>query len=179
MGPSVLSAILGVILSVVTPVRPGPAGRALAEHGVWPVVAGGGERPTVVRGLEPPPSPWAAGHRGVDLAAHPGQLVRAAESGTVTFAGPVGGRGAVTVEHPALGRPVLRTTYQPLAATVHKGDRVLAGQPLGRLQGGPSHCAGGCLHWGLLRGSEYLDPLVLLPVWLRRGRPPALLPVFG
>ncbi|OEV23736.1 hypothetical protein AN220_22970, partial [Streptomyces nanshensis] len=36
---------------------------------VWPVRGrSGARRPRVLRGWDPPPEPWAAGHRGVDLA---------------------------------------------------------------------------------------------------------------
>lgn len=123
---------------------------------------------TVVRPFAPPPEYWQAGHRGVDLAAAAGAPVRSAGSGVVTFAGLVAGRGVVTVSHGEL-----RTTYEPVSATVVRGEQVAAGQEIGRLQGSGDHCGGAppCLHWGLLRGTEYLDPMVLL----RRGRP-VLLP---
>lgn len=77
----------------------------------------------------------------------------------VTFAGPLAGRGVVTVSHGGL-----RTTYEPVTATVAAGDAVAAGDPLGTLASGTSHCGGypPCLHWGLLRGTTYLDPLLLL-----------------
>jgi murein DD-endopeptidase MepM/ murein hydrolase activator NlpD len=45
---------------------------------------------------------------------------------------------------------------------VSPGDRVTAGQRIGTLQAGHPGCAAtACLHWGLLRGDEYLDPLQL------------------
>ncbi|MER6785024.1 peptidoglycan DD-metalloendopeptidase family protein [Streptomyces sp. NPDC000658] len=142
---------------------------------VWPV----GSRPPVVRGWEPPATPYARGHRGVDLAAAPGALVRAVAAGRVSFAGPVAGRGVVAVELAATGEPPLRTTYEPVRASVRAGDRVVAGQVVGTVEPADSHCTGGCLHWGLLRGETYLDPLALLPPWLRRRLPARLLPVLG
>ncbi|MCG7207085.1 M23 family peptidase, partial [Streptomyces arenae] len=43
-----------------------------------------------------------------------------------------------------------------------------------------AHCgAGACVHWGLLRGETYLDPLLLLPPWLLNRGPSRLLPVLG
>ena len=45
----------------------------------------------VVRGFVEPANPYAPGHRGADLAAAPGAPVRAAGSGTVSFAGDVAG----------------------------------------------------------------------------------------
>ncbi|UQA92828.1 M23 family metallopeptidase [Streptomyces halobius] len=136
-------------------------------------------RPTVLRGWKPPPSPWAAGHRGVDLAAKAGATVRAAAPGRVAFAGTVAGRGVLTIELSRSGRPPLRTTYEPVRATTRIGERVAAGQPVAVLQHGPFHCRAPCLHWGLLRGKSYLDPLTLLPPPMLRGGPSRLLPVIG
>jgi murein DD-endopeptidase MepM/ murein hydrolase activator NlpD len=47
--------------------------------------------------------------------------------------------------------------------TVHEGQVVAAGTVLGHLTATGSHCpSAACLHWGLLRGADYLDPLALL-----------------
>jgi murein DD-endopeptidase MepM/ murein hydrolase activator NlpD len=88
----------------------------------------------------------------------------------------------VSVELSGTGEPALRTTYEPVRATVREGERVAAGQVVGTVAGAgpaPSHCGGGCLHWGLLRGGAYLDPLLLLPPWLLNTGPSRLLPVLG
>ncbi|MFE1773845.1 murein hydrolase activator EnvC family protein [Streptomyces sp. NPDC059008] len=158
------------------------AGGAAEQPGAeraWPVEGPAGIRPTVVRGWEPPPSPWAAGHRGVDLASRAGATVRSAAPGKVAYAGAVAGRGVLTIEVSRSGRPPLRTTYEPVRPTVRKGQRVTAGQPVAVLQRGPFHCRAPCLHWGLRRGKTYLDPLSLLPKGMRSSRPSRLLPVFG
>lgn len=152
---------------------------ATAGERAWPVAGPEGIRPTVLRGWEPPPAPWAAGHRGVDLAASVGTTVRAAAPGQVAYAGTVAGRGVLTIEVARSGRPPLRTTYEPVRATVRKGQRVTAGQSVAVLQRGPFHCRAPCLHWGLRRGKTYLDPLSLLPPSMRGGGPSRLLPVFG
>ncbi|MFK4692512.1 murein hydrolase activator EnvC family protein [Streptomyces pristinaespiralis] len=141
----------------------------------WPV---GAPRPLVVRGWEPPSSPYGPGHRGVDLAATAGTPVRAAASGTVSFAGSVAGRGVLTITLTGTGDPPLRTTYEPVRPLVEEGAAVTAGQVVASVEPGSSHCRG-CLHWGLRRGTEYLDPLTLLPPWLLRRGPSRLLPVFG
>ena len=122
----------------------------------WPLAG----TPTVDRGFQPPASAWGAGHRGVDLRAQPGQPVLAAGPGRVSYAGVLAGRGVVTVTHSG----GLRTTYEPVSASVHVGDLVAAGSVLGRLGAGHASCRVGtsCLHWGLLRGDTYLDPLGLL-----------------
>jgi murein DD-endopeptidase MepM/ murein hydrolase activator NlpD len=108
-----------------------------------------------VRDFEPPPAPWARGHRGIDLAAEVGQPVLAAADGTITFAGPLAGRGVVVVEH---GR--LRTTYEPVSPAVHVGSSVRIGQRIATVSAG-AHCTRPCLHWGLLEGRSYLDPTIL------------------
>ncbi|MEU9046115.1 MULTISPECIES: M23 family metallopeptidase [unclassified Kitasatospora] len=124
----------------------------------WPVGGPG----AVLGRFEPPAKPWAAGHRGVDLAAEPGAEVRAAAAGVVTFSGLVAGRPVVTVSHLGSGSPPLRTTYLPLTGTLPVGTAVAAGQVIGRLAPDGRHCAArDCLHWGLLRGGRYLDPLAL------------------
>ena len=123
----------------------------------------------VLQPFDPPQEPWLPGHRGVDLDADVGDPVLAAGAGTVTWAAPIAGRGVVVVLHED-GR---RTTYEPVDPSVSVGDAVEAGDPLGVIAPGVGHCGGvpSCLHWGLRRGEDYLDPMLLL----RRGRP-VLLP---
>lgn len=122
----------------------------------WPL----SPRPVVARPFDAPASPWGRGHRGLDLAAAPGDAVEAVEAGTVTHAGGVAGRGTVTVLH-ADG---LSSTYEPVAGSVVVGARVAAGDVLGALEDVPvAHCgAGRCLHLGARRPPVYLDPLPLL-----------------
>ena len=157
-------ALPAALLAALLVVLLGPA-TARAETGapprgdrVWPLAG----RPLVVRGWEPPAGPYGPGHRGVDLAAPPGTPVRAAAPGRVAFAGPVAGRGVVSVDVSGSGEPPLRFTYEPVRARVTAGDEVVAGQVVGMVGTEPSHCASGCLHWGLRRGEVYLDPLSLL-----------------
>ena len=115
--------------------------------------------PAVVAPFLAPAGPFAAGHRGVDLAAAVGAVVRAAGPGTVAFAGPVAGRPVVSVDHPG----GLRTTYEPVTPLVSRGDPVARGDPLGTVAAAPGHCLPAtCLHWGLRRGDVYLDPLTLV-----------------
>jgi murein DD-endopeptidase MepM/ murein hydrolase activator NlpD len=82
--------------------------------------------------------------------------VLAAASGIVSFAGQVGDRGVVTVDHGSV-----RTTYEPVRALVAVGQPVSIGAVLGRVSSG-GHCGGRCLHWGLRQQQTYLDPLLLL-----------------
>ena len=119
----------------------------------------------VSRGFNPPAQNWLVGHRGVDLPASQGDSVFSAGSGTVTFASVLAGRGVVVVTH-----GLLRTTYEPVAASVAVGQTVRSGQMIGTLQPGVSHCSVNhtvtCLHWGLLRGRVYMNPLSLVQVRL-------------
>jgi murein DD-endopeptidase MepM/ murein hydrolase activator NlpD len=109
--------------------------------------------------FDPPATPYAAGHRGVDLATTTGQQVLAAGSGTVSFAGLVAGRGVVVIAH-ADG---IRTEYEPVSPLVRTGQIVRRGAPIGLIHGTHHRCRpGGCLHWGARRGELYFDPLGLL-----------------
>ncbi|SDU76490.1 peptidoglycan DD-metalloendopeptidase family protein [Jiangella alkaliphila] len=134
---------------------------------VYPVGPPGGPV-DVVHGFDPPDQPWLAGHRGVDLAVTAGAEVRAAGPGTVSYAGPLAGRGVVVIDHGSL-----RTTYEPVTPAVAVGDEVGAGQPIGTLEPAGSHCApAACLHWGAREGERYTDPLALVG-----GGPVRLLPL--
>lgn len=165
----------GVAGPVSAAAHQGDQGGGAADR-AWPVAgADGSRRPVVERGFDPPLVRWGAGHRGVDLRAGPGAPVRAAAPGRVAYAGSVAGRGVVVI----LLAEGLRITYQPVRASVAVGEEVRAGQVVGALADGPWHCPDGCLHWGLLRGDVYLDPLSLLPDGMLRGGPSRLLPVFG
>jgi murein DD-endopeptidase MepM/ murein hydrolase activator NlpD len=125
----------------------------------------------VERRFDPPEEEWGVGHRGVDLAAAAGSPVLSPGPGVVTFAGQVALRGVVVVTHP----DGLRTSLEPVAASVPVGTAVAAGTAIGVVEDGsggvtPNHCAPrSCVHWGVRRGERYLDPLSLL------DRPPIVL----
>lgn len=135
------------------------AAAAPADQWVLPVPSG-----AAVHVFDPPAKRWLAGHRGVDLRASPGEPIHAASAGVVTYAGQLAGRGVVVVEH-----GVLRSTYEPVDPSVQVGERVSAGDVIGVLGSGRTHCApDSCLHWGVLRGDEYHDPMSLLQTSARR-----------
>lgn len=159
-----VTVVLVLLAGAVLP--PGPAAAtppvptqvaALTGYG-WPLPG----LPRVGRGFDPPETTYGRGHRGVDLVAAAGSPVLAAGAGTVVHAGPLAGRGVVSVQHP----DGLRTTYEPVTATVREGQSLAAGTPLGVLEPGHLGCAApACLHWGVRRDREYLDPLRLLGRW--------------
>lgn len=130
----------------------------------------------VLRAFDPPPAdrPWLPGHRGVDLAAAAGAVVRSPAAGAVTFAGPLAGRGVVVVDHGGV-----RSTFEPVLPLVHRGERLAAGAVVGLVSAVPPHCGvRACLHWGVRAGGAYLDPLTML----LRGAAPVrvrLLPLVG
>ena len=134
--------------------QPSPAHGA--KQWDWPL-----KPATLSAGFDRPAQNWLPGHRGVDLAGQSGDQVLAAGNGVVTFAGLVAGKGVVVIKH---GK--LRTTYEPVAASVTVGLRVRVGDVIGTLSAGESHCSSqttvSCLHWGLLRGEKYLNPLSLV-----------------
>lgn len=117
----------------------------------------------VIDPFRAPPTPYAAGNRGLEYATTAGLPVRAAAGGVVTFAGQVGGVLDVVVLH----TDAIRTTYGGLASiAVHAGDTVQAGSVVGT--------SGAGLHFGARAGRAYVDPAILLAA--DPGRP-RLLPV--
>lgn len=156
-----LIAVL-LVVPLLVPLPVPAAGAVAAPGGPDDAPAGLWSRPVegaVTRPFDPPPDRYGAGHRGVDLAGAPGSPVVSAGDGVVVFAGMVAGRPVVSVDH-AGG---LRTTYEPVEAVVGAGQRVARGAVLGTLADGHAGCpAAACLHWGLRRGEDYLDPLSLL-----------------
>ncbi|TNC26219.1 peptidoglycan DD-metalloendopeptidase family protein [Mumia zhuanghuii] len=137
---------------VVTAAAAGPTGPDLRWS--WPL----DPRPEVVTAYDAPPGPYAAGHRGVDLAGRAGSPVRAVDDGVVAFAGTVAGVAVVSVDHQGE-----RSTYQPVAATVRTGDPVQRGDVLGSLLIAGGHCFPAvCLHLGRRHGESYADPEDLL-----------------
>ncbi|MFM6848820.1 MAG: peptidoglycan DD-metalloendopeptidase family protein [Terrabacter sp.] len=118
----------------------------------WPL----DPEPSVERRFDPPDQPWLPGHRGVDLAADSRQVVHSPAAGTVTYAGQLAGRGVLVVAHDG----GLRSTFEPVEGSVTVGTRVVRGEVVGVVTSTPGHCAPAvCLHWGVLRGETYLDPL--------------------
>src|SRR5262245_47346792 len=128
-----------------------PAAAALAA-GTWTWAVTGG----VIREFDPADPPAGCGHRGVDIAAAPGTTVLAAADGSVTFAGPVGGRLFLTIDHGG----GLESTYSFLEALlVRRGDVVVQGASIARSGTGHAGFFVPHLHFGVRLNDEYQDPL--------------------
>jgi murein DD-endopeptidase MepM/ murein hydrolase activator NlpD len=162
---SLLIAAVGTITGVGSGVTAGPlagAGTQLSPPLPSPL--------TVLRAFAPPLHPWDAGNRGVNLAAYPGEMVSAATSGVVIYAGFLAGRGVISIRDGSL-----RTTYEPVDPVVRSSDYVVAGQLIGYVSSAADGCGppGSCLHWGALQSGAYVNPMNLLgtpqvrllPIW--------------
>jgi len=113
----------------------------------------------LLRPFTPPTRRYGRGHRGVDLATTLGSAVCAPADATIAFIGQVNRVATVVLSH-ASG---YRSTYQSVTSGLKVGAKVLAGKPFGKVSA-LGHLPGAIsLHWGLLQGETYLDPLSLLP----------------
>jgi murein DD-endopeptidase MepM/ murein hydrolase activator NlpD len=129
-------------------------GDGRAAPWMWPT----GSR-VVGRPWEGPADEYAPGHRGIDVPAPLGAQAVAVADGTVAFAGQVGGRPVVTVDHGG----GLVSTLDSVTPLVGAGDAVEQGQAVGRVAVG--HCAASepCVHLGARLDDRYVDPTPYLP----------------
>jgi len=119
----------------------------------WPVLG------PVIRGYDPPDSPYGSGHRGIDIVAPVGSPVVAAETGVVAFAGKIGSGKYVSIDH-ADG---VRTTYSWLSQiNVRRGQAVQRGDTVGLSGEGHVGSAIAHLHFGARWAGAYIDPWLLL-----------------
>ena len=129
--------------------------------------------PTPVRRFDLPLQPWLAGHRGVDLAAAEGTTVLAPAAGRVVFTGWVVNRPVLTIDHGG----GLRSSFEPVQASVTVGQMVGRGSPIGVAvsvdEASGLHCRNACLHWGVRLQEDYVNPLN----YVTDRRPSVLLPV--
>jgi murein DD-endopeptidase MepM/ murein hydrolase activator NlpD len=117
----------------------------------WPVA----QPHEIVRPFIAPATPYAAGHRGIDVLA-PGGTVFAPAAGVVHFSGVVVDRPVLSIRHPG----GLISSYEPVESPLAAGATVRRGEVVGSVA--PGHCASPCLHFGVRRDGEYVNPLLLL-----------------
>lgn len=104
-----------------------------------------------------------ATHRGIDIAARPGDGVTTPVGGTVAFVGRIPGSAGGTVLAVTVLDGDRRATFLPLdEAEVQVGQSVTAGATIGRAaaHGDPSSDASH-VHVGLRQGDVYIDPAPL------------------
>lgn len=151
-----LRLVLPLAVSVslwVDPALVVPTAAATGADWGWPVVG------PVIRGFDPPQTPFGAGHRGIDIAAGAGTPVVAPEAGSVSFAGRVGGELYVTLDHGG----GLSSTYSWVSAIlVRRGDVVARSSPIALSGRGHPGAAIPHLHLGVRKDGAYLDPLAFL-----------------
>ncbi len=116
----------------------------------WPI------KGPILRGYDPPASPYGSGHRGIDIGAPVGTPVVAPATGKVTFAGKVGGHLFVTIDH---GGGVSSTYSWLTSISVHNGAVVAAGDIVAHSGGGHPGDVKPSLHMGVKLNGAYVDPL--------------------
>jgi hypothetical protein len=132
-----------------------------AQHWRWPASPPG----AIVAPFVAPPGPYDAGHRGVDLAASPGQGVLAPTTAVVQFSGVVVDRPVVTLR---VDEHVL-VSFEPVATELAVGTPVTVAEQFGAVGRG-GHCDERCIHVGVRVDGEYVSPLAFFA-----GVPPAVL----
>jgi len=103
-------------------------------------------------------------HSGVDLHAPCGVPIKAAASGTVVYAGWLGGYGnRVVVDNGAYGSKELFTTYNHMVNySVRDGQHVTQGQTVGHA--GTYGLSTGChLHFEVMLDGSFTNPMPFLP----------------
>ncbi len=143
--------VLPLLAAAVMLASPAPV--SASGGWAWPVVG------PVIRGFDPPDTPYGSGHRGIDIAVPIGTPVRAPAPGVVSFAGLVGGELFVSIDHGG----GLVSTYSWLSArSVRKGDVVLEGTVIGFSGSGHPGSLIPHLHFGVKLYGAYIDPLTVL-----------------
>lgn len=118
----------------------------------WPVI-----HPTVAKRFERPARLRASGHRGIDLAAKPGDIIVAPAKGTLRFSGEVAGKSVISIEHDN----GYVSTFEPATTAIPVGTTVERNDSVAIVQGDSDHCGSSCVHWGVKTISHedhYADP---------------------
>ncbi len=139
-------------LVVLVALVPASASSAFPGDPVWNWPTDG--QRIMLRPFIAPATPYAAGHRGIDVAST--GVAISPDDGIVHFAGFVVDRPVLSIMH-AGG---LLSSFEPVSSELREGDRVHRGQIIGVVE--PGHCAQLCLHFGVRLHGEYLSPLNFL-----------------
>ena len=132
-----------------------PTARAAPGGFTWPVQG------TVLRGFEKPTGPYGeGGHQGVDIAAGPGEAVRAAGDGVVGWVGELPRGRCVSIAH----QGGVKTTYLDLdMVSVATGAAVRRGQVIATVAGRRDDSSPQPhLHFGASANGHPVDPRLLI-----------------
>lgn len=143
--------VLGLAIAVAPPPR--AAGSSASLSGLdwtWPA-----EPVRIVAPFVQPAHAYGSGHRGIDLEVS--DAVRAPADGIVAFAGPVAGRGVLTIDHGG----GLVTTLEPVQTSLPPGAPVRRGEAVANVARG-GHAPDGSVHVGVRWNGEYVNPMLLL-----------------
>src|SRR5690606_31996405 len=110
----------------------------------------------IVRPFVAPATPYASGHRGIDIRGTAGAAVVAPADGVVHFSGFVVDRPVLSIRHPG----GLISSYEPVTSELVAGTVVHRGDTIGALQSG--HGGAPCLHFGVRLHGDYVSPLLYL-----------------
>lgn len=137
------------------------AGEAASHDWHWPVDA----PRRIVQPFLAPATPYAAGHRGIDIHAVKDGDVLAAANGVVHFSGIVVDRPVLSIRHPG----GLISSIEPVESLLAVGTTVHRGQVIGTVtfpregsRWSETHCVMPCVHFGVRLHGEYVSPLLLL-----------------
>lgn len=119
---------------------------------LWPV---DGPR-EVTAPFRAPAHDYGAGHRGIDLSAPIGSVVRSPADGVVAFRGVVVDRPLLTIDH----GDGLVTTFEPVESALVPGTSVTAGEEIGTVAHG-GHSPAGQLHLGVRYNDVYINPMLM------------------
>lgn len=152
------SVALAAILVAAPPpaasavVREATTPRSVAEDGWrWPVDG------PILRAFDAPDSPYARGHRGIDVAAARGTPVVAPADGVVTAVGRVGSNRYVSIE---VGDALVTLSFLG-SVSVRVGDAVERGVPVARSGDGHPAVSVPHVHVSVRFDGIYVDPFPL------------------
>jgi hypothetical protein len=116
----------------------------------------------LVEDYDAPLTRWGAGHRGIDFAVMPEELISSPTAGSVHFVGRVVNRRILTIIDSA-GQ---LASFEPVCSNLSIGEVVSAGSVIGwhceADLSYDSHCEVECVHFSARRDGNYLSPLQLI-----------------
>ena len=112
---------------------------------------------TIIHPFSQPLTKYGTGHRGIDVTARAGQILRSPFSGRISWSGWVGSRNTLAVG----SRTGLVFEAEPICSKLLAGVSVARGMPIGRVCSSSSyrsHCGVQlCVHLGLRDASGYFS----------------------